>query len=301
MRCGWALSRVRGLFYAFMAAVCWSIGTIFVKFLQNFYGVNTQNAYRFLSAGLLLMLIYLSRERDLPLGIYRVLRKATVAAVVVNIFQTILIAGIYLTKASTAAFLMRLSAVFVGLMGYIFYAEERKLVKNPKYLVGLALALVGVSGFTLKFGGGAIFDLGALLILTSSVLWSLYIILLKKHSRDEDPLLFTSLIFIVGGTMFLPFSFAEGGLEQIVNAPVLVTFLLVFSGFISIGFSNWSNIVAINRVGAVVASTIQLIQPVLTAVFAVVLLSETIALREVLLGLVILAGNGLVVYALYES
>ena len=301
MRCGWALSRVRGLFYAFMAAVCWSIGTIFVKFLQNFYGVNTQNAYRFLSAGLLLMLIYLSRERGLPLDIYRVLRKATVAAVVVNIFQTILIAGIYLTKASTAAFLMRLSAVFVGLMGYIFYAEERKLVKNPKYLVGLALALVGVSGFTLKFGGGAIFDLGALLILTSSVLWSLYIILLKKHSRDEDPLLFTSLIFIVGGTMFLPFSFAEGGLEQIVNAPVLVTFLLVFSGLISIGFSNWSNIVAINRVGAVAASTIQLIQPVLTAVFAVVLLSEAIALREVLLGLTILAGNVLVVYALYES
>jgi len=301
VRCGWALSRVGGLFYAFMAAVCWSIGTIFVKFLQNFYGVNTQNAYRFLSAGLLLMLIYLSRERGLPLGIYRVLRKATVAAVVVNIFQTILIAGIYLTKASAAAFLMRLSAIFVGLMGYIFYVEERKLVKNPKYLVGLALALVGVSGFTLKFGGGAIFDLGALLILTSSVLWSLYIILLKKHSRDEDPLLFTSLIFIVGGTMFLPFSFAEGGLEQIVNAPALVTFLLVFSGLISIGFSNWSNIVAVNRVGAVAASTIQLIQPVLTAIFAVVLLSETIALREVLLGLTILAGNGLVVYALYES
>jgi len=284
-----------------MAAVCWSIGTIFVKFLQNFYGVNTQNAYRFLFAGLLLMLIYLSRERGLPLGIYRVLRKATVAAVVVNIFQTILIAGIYLTKASAAAFLMRLSAIFVGLMGYIFYVEERKLVKNPKYLVGLALALVGVSGFTLKFGGGAIFDLGALLILTSSVLWSLYIILLKKHSRNEDPLLFTSLIFIVGGTMFLPFSFAEGGLEQIVNAPALVTFLLVFSGLISIGFSNWSNIVAINRVGAVAASTIQLIQPVLTAIFAVVLLSETIAVREVLRGLMILAGNGLVVYALYES
>jgi len=301
MRCGWALSRVRGLFYAFTAAVCWSIGTIFVKFLQNFYGVNTQNAYRFLAAGLLLMLIYLYRERGFPLGIYRVLRKATVAAVVVNIFQTILIAGIYLTKASTAAFLMRLSVVFVGLMGYIFYAEERKLVKNPKYLVGLALALVGVSGFTLKFGGGEIFDLGALLILVSSVLWSFYIILLKRQSRGEDPLLFTSLIFIVGGIMFLPFSFAEGGLEQIVNAPVLVTFLLVFSGLISIGFSNWSNIVAINRVGAVAASTIQLIQPVLTAVFAVVLLSEAIALREVLLGLVILAGNGLVVYALYES
>ena len=58
---------------------------------------------------------------------------------------------------------------------------------------------------------------------------------------------------------------------------------------------------AINRVGAVAASTIQLIQPVLTAIFAVVLLSETIALREVLLGLTILAGNVLVVYALYES
>ena len=301
MRCGWVLPKVRGLFYAFMAAVCWSIGPIFVKFLQNFYGVNTQNAYRFLAAGLLLMLIYLYRERGLCLGIYRVLRKATVAAVVVNIFQTVLIAGIYLTKASTAAFLMRLSAVFVGLMGYIFYVDERKLVKNRKYLVGLVLALAGVSGFTLKFGGGEIFDLGAFLILVSSVLWSFYIILLKKYGQGEDPLLFTSLIFIVGGIMLLPFSFVESGLEQMINAPTLVTLILVFSGLVSIGFSNWSNIMAINRVGAVAASTVQLIQPALTSIFAVMLLGEAIALREAFFGLVILVGNGLVAYALYES
>jgi len=284
-----------------MAAVCWSIGPIFVKFLQNFYGVNTQNAYRFLAAGLLLMLIYLYRERGLCLGIYRVLRKATVAAVVVNIFQTVLIAGIYLTKASTAAFLMRLSAVFVGLMGYIFYVDERKLVKNRKYLVGLVLALAGVSGFTLKFGGGEIFDLGAFLILVSSVLWSFYIILLKKYGQGEDPLLFTSLIFIVGGIMLLPFSFVESGLEQMINAPTLVTLILVFSGLVSIGFSNWSNIMAINRVGAVAASTVQLIQPALTSIFAVMLLGEAIALWEAFFGLVILVGNGLVAYALYES
>ncbi|HFC49132.1 MAG TPA: DMT family transporter [Thermofilum sp.] len=301
MGCRWVLPKVRGLFYAFMAAVCWSIGPIFVKFLQNFYGVNTQNAYRFLAAGLLLMLIYLYRERGLCLGIYRVLRKATVAAVVVNIFQTVLIAGIYLTKASTAAFLMRLSAVFVGLMGYIFYVDERKLVKNRKYLVGLVLALAGVSGFTLKFGGGEIFDLGAFLILVSSVLWSFYIILLKKYGQGEDPLLFTSLIFIVGGIMLLPFSFVESGLEQMINAPTLVTLILVFSGLVSIGFSNWSNIMAINRVGAVAASTVQLIQPALTSIFAVMLLGEAIALWEAFFGLVILVGNGLVAYALYES
>ena len=301
MGCRWVLPKVRGLFYAFMAAVCWSIGPIFVKFLQNFYGVNTQNAYRFLAAGLLLMLIYLYRERGLCLGIYRVLRKATVAAVVVNIFQTVLIAGIYLTKASTAAFLMRLSAVFVGLMGYIFYVDERKLVKNRKYLVGLVLALAGVSGFTLKFGGGEIFDLGAFLILVSSVLWSFYIILLKKYGQGEDPLLFTSLIFIVGGIMLLPFSFVEGGLEQMMNAPTLVRLILVFSGLVSIGFSNWSNIMAINRVGAVAASTVQLVQPALTSIFAVMLLGEAIALWEAFFGLVILVGNGLVAYALYES
>ena len=301
MGCRWVLPKVRGLFYAFMAAVCWSIGPIFVKFLQNFYGVNTQNAYRFLAAGLLLMLIYLYRERGLCLGIYRVLRKATVAAVVVNIFQTVLIAGIYLTKASTAAFLMRLSAVFVGLMGYIFYVDERKLVKNRKYLVGLVLALAGVSGFTLKFGGGEIFDLGAFLILVSSVLWSFYIILLKKYGQGEDPLLFTSLIFIVGGIMLLPFSFVESGLEQMINAPTLVTLILVFSGLVSIGFSNWSNIMAINRVGAVAASTVQLVQPALTSIFAVMLLGEAIALWEAFFGLVILVGNGLVAYALYES
>lgn len=43
---------------------------------------------------------------------------------------------------------------FGGLMGWIFYEDERKLVKNTGYLIGLTLALVGVSGFTLRFGGG---------------------------------------------------------------------------------------------------------------------------------------------------
>jgi len=161
--------------------------------------------------------------------------------------------------------------------------------------------LAGVSGFTLKFGGGEIFDLGAFLILVSSVLWSFYIILLKKYGQGEDPLLFTSLIFIVGGIMLLPFSFVEGGLEQMMNAPTLVRLILVFSGLVSIGFSNWSNIMAINRVGAVAASTVQLVQPALTSIFAVMLLGEAIALREAFFGLVILVGNGLVAYALYES
>lgn len=288
--------RLAGVAAAFAAALCWSIGTVFVKMLQPYYGVHVQNFARFLSAGLFLMLLYVAL-RGAPRNLVEAARRALPVIVMVDVFQVILITGIFMTKASVAGFVTRLGVVTVALLAYIVYREERGLIGDARYLSGLALSLAGVAGFTLR--GGLGLDEGALLVALSTLLWAGYILLLKRQSRGLDTLLFTSVLFIGGGLLFTPL--ALPGLSEAASAPPEMQALLVASGVISIGFSNWANIKAINLVGAAAPTAIQTVQPLLTAVFAHLILGETLTPWEAVAAALVLAGNALVARATIEK
>ena len=288
--------RVLGVASAAVAALCWSIGAVFVKMLQPYYGVHVQNFARFLSAGLFLMALYVAL-RGAPRGAARVAWRALPVIVVVDVFQVVLITGIFMTKASVAGFVTRLGVVTVALLAYLVYREERALIGDTRYLAGLALSLLGVAGFTLK--GGLQIDVGALLIAFSTLLWAGYILLLKRQSRGLDTLLFTSILFIGGGLLFTPL--ALPGLRDAASAPLHAQVLLVASGIVSIGFSNWANIKAINLVGAAAPTAIQTAQPLLTAIFAYLILGETLTPWEAAAAALVLAGNALVAKATVEK
>jgi len=288
--------RALGVALAAAAAACWSIGAVFVKMLQPYYGVHVQNFARFLSAGVFLMALHMALRgapRDLP----RVAWRALPVILMVDAFQVVLITGIFMTKASVAGFVTRLGVVTVALLAYLVYREERALIGDTRYLAGLALSLLGVAGFTLR--GGLQVDEGALLVALSTVLWAGYILLLKRQSRGLDTLLFTSVLFIGGGLLFTPL--ALPGLAGAASTPLHAKMLLVASGVVSIGFSNWANIKAINLVGAAAPTAIQTVQPLLTALFAYLILGETLTPREAAAAAAILLGNALVARATLEK
>jgi ACR3 family arsenite transporter len=68
-----------------------------------------------------------------------------------------------------------------------------------------------------------------------------------------------------------------------------------------IGFSNWANIKAINLVGAAAPTAIQTAQPLLTALFAYLILGETLTLWEAVAAALVLTGNALVARATIEK
>lgn len=288
----------RGLATSLTAVLLWALGLTLIKYLSFFFGVLTQNFFRYLSAGaFMLILLYYSQGRH-GIRFRATLKRSLIPAAFVTAFQTLTVYGVYTTKATIAAFLLRLSVVFVGLFSYILFREERAILVNRWYIIGTVISMTGVMGMSLKFDQPSVFlDYGALLVLLGSAFWGFYIVSLRFYLRDEDPLPFTSAVFSISSMMFLPLAILEGGIRRIQEIPPSVGLLLPFSGIIAVGLGNWMNMIAIKELGAVIPSTLQLLTPFVATVFLWIVVGEVATPIELLFGLLVVTGCGIVVKA----
>lgn len=288
---------IKGILAALTAVVLWALGVVLIKYLSYSFSVMFQNFFRYFSASIIMLIIYLYTNKKKLYFSKDSFKKSLLPAFLVFVFQTVTVHGIYLTKASIASFLIRLNVIFVAIISFFLFEEERKKLLNKKYLVSIFLSMIGVSGLTLRattLYTGLSLDMGALLVLIGSVFWAFYGISINSFIRNEDPLLFTTLVFSNATIMFLPtilFNLNENTGISSYNT----FFILVISGILSIGIGNWMNMIAIKELGIVTASLIQQVIPFLAALFSYFMLGETLTLAELMFGLLIVVGVLLII------
>jgi len=288
---------IKGILAALTAVVLWALGVVLIKYLSYSFSVMFQNFFRYFSASIIMLIIYLYTNKKKLYFSKDSFKKSLLPAFLVFVFQTVTVHGIYLTKASIASFLVRLNVIFVAIISFFLFEEERKKLLNKKYLVSIFLSMIGVSGLTLRVTTlytGLSLDMGALLVLIGSVFWAFYGISINSFIRNEDPLLFTTLVFSNATIMFLPtilFNLNENTGISSYNT----FFILVISGILSIGIGNWMNMIAIKELGIVTASLIQQVIPFLAALFSYFMLGETLTLAELMFGLLIVVGVLLII------
>ena len=288
---------IKGILAALTAVVLWALGVVLIKYLSYSFSVMFQNFFRYFSASIIMLIIYLYTNKKKLYFSKDSFKKSLLPAFLVFVFQTVTVHGIYLTKASIASFLVRLNVIFVAIISFFLFEEERKKLLNKKYLVSIFLSMIGVSGLTLRattLYTGLSLDMGALLVLIGSVFWAFYGISINSFIRNEDPLLFTTLVFSNATIMFLPtilFNLNENTGISSYNT----FFILVISGILSIGIGNWMNMIAIKELGIVTASLIQQVIPFLAALFSYFMLGETLTLAELMFGLLIVVGVLLII------
>lgn len=153
--------RAKPALAAFTASLSWALGVALIKYLSASFTIVQQNFSRYLMAAFFLFALYSYFRREIPLSSERLVR-ALGPAFLVFLFQTLATTGIYLTKASTVAFLLRLNVVFLAVLAFIIYEDERRIIRDPLFLLGLLLGMVGVGGLTFKSGFDLnLIDLGA--------------------------------------------------------------------------------------------------------------------------------------------
>ena len=288
---------IKGILAALTAVVLWALGVVLIKYLSYSFSVMFQNFFRYFSASIIMLIIYLYINKKKLYFSKDSFKKSLLPAFLVFVFQTVTVHGIYLTKASIASFLVRLNVIFVAIISFFLFEEERKKLLNKKYLVSIFLSMIGVSGLTLRVTTlytGLSLDMGALLVLIGSVFWAFYGISINSFIRNEDPLLFTTLVFSNATIMFLPtilFNLNENTGISSYNT----FFILVISGILSIGIGNWMNMIAIKELGIVTSSLIQQVIPFLAALFSYFMLGETLTLAELMFGLLIVVGVLLII------
>lgn len=283
----------------------WSLGNIFIAYLNLFFDNYTQNFFRYLSAAITLLVFSLAFNKNKYFNSLKNLKSLAIPILTVFIFQIFNVYGIVFTTPTIATLITRLSVIFVDIFSFFLFSEERITIKNKKFIVGTLLAFFGVSGVVLEgsslFYSNELFFVGVIFLIITSILWAVYIVSVKVALRNSDPLSTTTNVFLTSGVMYLPFSIFTGGIYRIFYVSLTVNLLLIVSGILSIGFGNFLNYYAIQELGASLSTNLQLLIPVVTGILSVIILNEPMPFYKILFSSLTLVGCWLVIGASNEK
>jgi drug/metabolite transporter (DMT)-like permease len=195
--------------------------------------------------------------------------------------------SVRLTTASTVALLFGTLPIFVALVSRAFGLETLSLrhwlAAGVSFLgVGL-VAAGGASGFVGNIGG-------VTLGLIASATWAAYSVAMGPLMRRYSPYRISAFVLIVGSIPLLITAAHQLATQDWADLTALAWACFIYSLFFSLVFTNIMWFTAIDRVGAARSSLYANLQPFLGAIWALLILSETMTFIQVVGGVVIAGG-----------
>ncbi|TCJ20049.1 DMT family transporter [Rubrobacter taiwanensis] len=165
---------------------------------------------------------------------------------------------------------------------------------NGLRVFGAALSLFGVAWIVSRGSPEALlgltFNRGDVIMLAAALMWAGYTVLARQVMGTLSPLAATTITSLLG----LPMLLAVGGYELATQpvgemTPVVILGLLYVAGGASVAaFLAWNT--GIERVGAARGAVFLNLVPVFTAILAVPVLGESLAVAQVAGGLLVICG-----------
>ncbi|MGQ9609471.1 MAG: DMT family transporter [bacterium] len=282
----------KGIIFLVLTAIAWSWPNILIRMLRTEFDIFTQSFFRYIGACVFLFTIGLGFMRKSMIHAVGNLRILLIPAIIMFLHQIFFTAGLFKTPAVMSSLLGRLNAILIPTLSYIFYKDERTVVKNKRFILGSALAISGVVGVILGKGltiEGE-FNIGIIFVLLGTVFWSIYAVYIKKLVKTIDPLSIISYVSLISVILFLPFTIKYGDLGSISRASFRTNVLLFGSGILGIGIGNLFYYHAVKHVGTSVSSIFFLLMPFSVGILGFLILGETLTFIQVLSGLISIIG-----------
>ena len=208
-------------------------------------------------------------------------RRAIPKVMLLSLFQTILqYFFFYIGLARTSgvkASIIEATNVFVAVIvaGVIFKLETTTAKKIIGCVVGFAgVILVNLNGFSIEalknlFSGLSVMGEG--FIFFSTVAYAFSSVILKKFSKDENPVMMSGYQFIFGGLVMAVFGALFGGKLDIFNTKAML--MLIYLAFVSAAaYSLWGTLLKYNPVSKV--AVFGFMNPVFGVILSAWLLNE---------------------------
>ena len=193
--------------------------------------------------------------------------------------------SIQLTSVANSTLLANLASIFVTLAAWLFWRERPR----PLFLVSLALALGGVALLvhaSLDFSRTALF--GDALGVVTAMFYAGYILAVKGlRDRGAATLQVMALTSTLTALFLFPVALASG--EQMLPTSASGWWILIGLALVSHAAGQGLIAYALAHLPAPFSSVGLLLQPVVAAFFAWVLLSEPLVALQIAGGLVVLA------------
>lgn len=199
------------------------------------------------------------------------------------------VTGLQYTSASNTGWIVGFTPVFMAILGAIFFKEKIGI----QQIAGIAVSFFGLMLLVGK-GDFSRIDLiqnkGDLLVITSSFTWSVYSIVSKKAAIGFSPLLSTLYLFVIMAIVTAPFTLNKNDLNAVINLSLYGWLSIIFLGIFcsGVGYYLWAQ--TLNEMSAAKAGAFLYVEPVITFIFAAVLLNDNITVITFLSGIIIIAG-----------
>ena len=282
----------KGIIPIIAVAFIWGGFNVFIKVLSAEFDVVTQSFFWYLSGGttaLLLSAIIVPKE--LLVG-FKNIKLFIVPTIVITIHFVSFIKGVYMTNATISALIAKLNAIFVPLLSFLIFPDERRVVKNKRFLLGTFLAFIGVAGVILaKEQSLAGYDKRGAGLLVFSMFWvAIYVIKIKKLVQKIHPLVIIAFVPLLSCVIFLPLVLVFGNVHQILEVETKTVLLLLIASAVSLGAGDSLYYYAIRHLGASISTSFLLITPLIAGVLAFFTLGELLTIEQMLSSAVLILG-----------
>ena len=278
----------KGIIYLFVTALLFSTNIVLGKHLVNDIPPFTLALYRWGSVFIIHTLIFFPKiylAKDL---------KRNMPYIAIAGFCAMVISGgvVYLaahyTNANNMAIVYCTSPLLILLLGRIFFGQEIKRMQ----LLGMILAFTGVCVIMVKADIDLLlnlkFNLGDLLMLCAATSWAVYSLIMKyKVEAQNEVSQFAILTFCGAFFLIFPASYENdftSGFE-LKHLPYLLA-LILFPSFLAFRLY----LKTLRLIGPALTGLVVYLAPIFSAVFAYILLDETLQYYHIIGAVIIYLG-----------
>ncbi len=285
----------------------WSLQPLFMRWFAAYYDPWTQNAFRFSAAAICVLILGKTR------GIltFRLPRAAWLAIAMVsiaNIAQQTFFAWTYeFIYPSVAILVARTDIIFICIISFIVFPDERSIIRSPRFLIGAALALGGV--MVVLFGrdpeildklevASTTFWIGVFISTLYALSCASYSVTIKSAMRRIDPLICFIHVCWISSVVFTICALIFGNISDLwLSRPETsstlwtdpITWMLI-TGITSIAIAHPFLYAALRGLKAVVAVTLLMLLPFITCTLSAVVYDDRLTIVQGLGGLTVIVG-----------
>ena len=273
-----------------LAVFLWAVNFSLVKVALRDFTPLGFNGIRLVFASLLLVgFLFFSRES------LRVSRayfwQLLILGIVGNTaYQLLFIRGIDMTSASNTAIIIAITPVFIAFLSSVLKHEKL----NVAAWIGIVTCFLGfyfvMSEQPGSFSFGPTGVKGDLMILAGTVCWAVYTVLAKPLLSEMSALKLTTFTMVTGTIFFLPFAARDMVSLEYDRIGIGAWASLAFSGLFALAICYVIWYASVKRVGNSRTAIYDNLVPIVSVLFAFVILDERITILQGVGTLVILAG-----------
>ena len=286
---------INGIFYAVISSMSFGFSPLFSLALIA-AGLSDFDilSYRWLIAGLVLMIYAFSKKKSLRLNSFDEAWKIFLLSALRALTSVTLLIGYVNISSGIAATINFMYPVIVTLSMVIFFGERRSLVDYIAICASIFGVYLLASGDSIVAHGGNT-RLGLTCSLISAFSFAAYYIVMKQVKADKiEVVKFTTWIMMLSAVYFIAAAFIVNGRLTVVTD---------FRSWLNIlGLALWATMISnitgvkgIRRIGPTLTSILGALQPVTAVILGVLFLGEHLYLRSFIGICVILVAVSIIV------